>query len=191
MVTVDPGCGITVASGPMKGASMPAEIERKFLVTNASWADNAGRPISIRQAYVALSDRVSVRVRIKDAANAFLTIKSAAPTVSRVEVEVPIPIADAEELLALRQGAVIEKQRYPVPFGGLVWEVDVFSGENAGLVLAEVEMPATDHALVLPDWAGAEVTGDARYYNAQLASDPLGTAPAGVAPDDAESGDPG
>src|SRR3546814_10078447 len=77
-------------------------------------------------------------------------------------VEVPIPAADAEELLALRQGAVIEKQRYRVPFGGLVWDVDVFGGENAGLVIAEVEVPAADHAVALPAWAGTEVTGDAR-----------------------------
>ncbi|HEY9568312.1 MAG TPA: CYTH domain-containing protein [Thalassobaculum sp.] len=161
---------------------MPAEIERKFLVTGSSWADNAGQPVSIRQAYVALSDRVSVRVRIKGGHAAFLTIKSAAPTISRVEVEVPIPAADAEELLALRQGAVIEKQRYRVPFGGLVWDVDVFGGENAGLVIAEVEVPAADHAVALPDWAGTEVTGDARYYNAQLASDPIsGTATGGAA----------
>src|SRR3546814_16409689 len=106
------GCGITCTTEPLKGASMPAEIERKFLVTGSSWADNAGQPVSIRQAYVALSDRVSVRVRIKGGHAAFLTIKSAAPTISRVEVEVPIPAADAEELLALRQGAVIEKQRH-------------------------------------------------------------------------------
>lgn len=153
---------------------MPAEIERKFLVTGSSWADNAGRPVSIRQAYVALTDRASVRVRVKGDENAFLTIKSAAPTISRIEVEVPIPVAEAEELLALRTGAVIEKQRYPVPYAGLVWEVDVFGGENAGLIIAEVEIPADDYDLALPDWAGAEVTGDQRYYNARLAMEPLG-----------------
>lgn len=157
---------------------MPAEIERKFLVTNSSWADNAGRPVSIRQAYVALTDRASVRVRIKGGDQAFLTIKSAAPTISRVEVEVPIPVAEAEELLALRTGAVIEKQRHPVPHGGLVWEVDVFAGANAGLVIAEVEMPSADHDVALPGWAGAEVTGDERYYNARLATDPIGPAAA-------------
>src|SRR3546814_4938389 len=173
---------LTGTTDPLKGASMPAEIERKVLVTGSSWADNAGQPVSIRQAYVALSDRVSVRVRIKGGHAAFLPFKRAAPRIWRVEVEVPIPAADAEELRALRQGAVIEKQRYRVPFGGLVWDVDVFGGENAGLVIAEVEVPAADHAVALPDWAGTEVTGDARYYNAQLASDPIsGTATGGAA----------
>lgn len=156
---------------------MPAEIERKFLVTGSSWKEKAGRPIWIRQAYVAATDRASVRVRIRGDDQAFLTIKSAAPSLSRVEVEVAIPVPEAEELLALRVGAIIEKHRYPVPFDGLVWEVDVFEGDNAGLVIAEVELPAADHPLELPDWVGAEVTGDQRYYNASLATDPVARGP--------------
>ena len=152
---------------------MTAEIERKFLVSGAGWTALAGLPAAIRQAYLAQTDRVSVRVRIKGNDSAFLTVKSAEAGMSRLEVETRIEVAEAEELLALRQGALIEKQRYPVPFGGLVWEVDVFAGENAGLVIAEVELPSTDHPVELPDWVGAEVTDDVRYYNASLANDPI------------------
>ena len=153
---------------------MATEIERKFLVTGPGWTEHAGRPARIRQAYLATTGLATVRVRIKGEDTATLTVKSAAPAVSRVEVEATIPVAEAEELLALRQGAVIEKQRYPVPYGGLVWEIDVFAGDNAGLVIAEVELPDAGLALPLPPWSGEEVTADARYYNAQLASEPIG-----------------
>ncbi len=152
---------------------MPAEIERKFLVTGPGWAQLAGMPVKIRQAYLAQTDRVSVRVRVKGEDSAFLTVKSAEAGMSRLEVETRIGVAEAEDLLNLRQGALIEKQRYPVPFGGLVWEVDVFAGENVGLVIAEVELPSTDHPVERPDWVGAEVTDDVRYYNASLASAPI------------------
>lgn len=153
---------------------MPAEIERKFLVTGSGWAAHAGRPVAIRQAYLAQTGRVSVRVRIKGTDAAFLTVKSAEPGISRLEVEAAIPVHEAEELLELRQGSVIEKKRYQVPFGGLVWEVDVFEGENAGLVIAEVELPDPGFAVELPPWIGREVTDDERYYNARLASEPIG-----------------
>lgn len=152
---------------------MPAEIERKFLVTGRGWTEQAGLPVRIRQAYLAQTDKASVRVRIKGDDAAFLTIKSAVPGLSRLEVETDIPVAEAEELLALRQGAVIEKRRFAVPFGGLVWEIDEFEGENAGLVIAEVELPDEDFAVELPDWVGEEVTHERRYYNAQLATDPI------------------
>lgn len=155
---------------------MPTEIERKFLVTSDAWRLHAGSPTAILQAYIAVTPRASVRVRIKDARTAFLTVKSAGAALSRAEVEVEIPVAEAQELLELRQGAIVEKHRYPVPFGGLVWEIDVFDGANAGLVLAEVELPGADHPVTPPPWAGAEVTGDARYYNASLATDPVGAA---------------
>jgi len=152
---------------------MPAEIERKFLVAGPGWTELAGLPVAIRQAYLAQTDRVSVRVRIKGRDAAYLTVKSAEAGMSRLEVETRISVPDAEDLLALRQGGLIEKQRYPVPFGGLVWEVDVFEGANAGLVIAEVELPGTDYAVALPDWVGEEVTDDVRYYNASLANDPI------------------
>ena len=114
-----------------------------------------------------------MRVRIKGTKSAFLTIKGAEAALSRVEVETAITLAQAEELLTIRQGAVIEKFRFRVPFGGLMWEIDVFEGENAGLIIAEVEVPTAYHAVQLPPWVGQEVTGDARYYNANLASDQI------------------
>lgn len=152
---------------------MPAEIERKFLVMGPEWRESAAPPVHIRQAYIANTPLASVRVRIKGTTAAFLTIKGSGAALSRVEVETPIPVEQAEELLAMRQGEVIEKARYRVPFGGLLWEVDVFEGANAGLVIAEVELPTADHPVEFPPWAGVEVTGDQRYYNASLASDPI------------------
>ncbi|EDP63272.1 hypothetical protein BAL199_28160 [alpha proteobacterium BAL199] len=152
---------------------MPAEIERKYLVTGSEWRDAAAPSVQIRQAYIANTPLASVRVRIKGTKSAFLTIKGAEAALSRAEVETAITLAQAEELLTMRQGAVIEKFRFRVPFGGLMWEIDVFEGENAGLIIAEVEVPTADHAVQLPPWVGQEVTGDARYYNANLASDPI------------------
>lgn len=153
---------------------MTAEIERKFLVTGPGWSALAGRAIPIRQAYLAQTDRVSVRVRVKGSDTAFLTVKSAEAGMSRLEVETRITVPEAEDLLALRQGALIVKRRYPVAFGGLVWEIDVFAGDNEGLIIAEVELPSTDHAVDLPPWVGREVTDDVRYYNASLANAPMG-----------------
>ncbi len=153
---------------------MPTEIERKFLVTSEAWRDYAAPPVAIRQGYLAITDRASVRVRIRDGEDAFLTVKSAGAEMLRAEVEVAVPVTEAEQLLTLRQGSVIAKRRYRVPFGGLVWEVDVFEGDNAGLVLAEVELPSADHPVNPPPWAGREVTGIKRYYNASLATEPLG-----------------
>lgn len=152
---------------------MPAEIERKFLVTGQEWRDSAAPAMHIRQAYIATTPQASVRVRIKGATSAFLTVKGAEAALSRVEVEAAIPVEQAEELLAMRQGAVIEKYRYRIPYGGLLWEVDVFEGENEGLMIAEVEIPTADHPVEVPPWVGDEVTGDPRYYNAQLANDPI------------------
>lgn len=152
---------------------MATEIERKFLVASPDWAEHAGPPAHLRQAYLANTAKAAIRVRIKGGDAAFLTIKSAEAGMSRLEVETAIPVAEAEQLLTLRQGAVIEKRRYKVPFGGLVWEIDVFEGENAGLVIAEVEIPSVDHPVAMPPWIGAEVTDDARYYNASLAEHPI------------------
>lgn len=148
---------------------MGVEIERKFLVAGEAWRDEVVKHSDIRQVYLAVNDRNTVRIRIKDA-TAFLTIKSAAPTLSRAEFEYPIPLADAEALLAMRSGRLIEKRRHIVPHGALRWEIDVFSGELAGLVIAEIELPSEDAAFARPAWLGEEVTGDPRYANASLAT---------------------
>jgi adenylate cyclase len=149
------------------------EIERKFLVSDpAVVAGIAG--IRICQGYLSLDPERTVRVRLAGT-RAFITIKglSSASGTTRAEYEYEIPVNEAEELLeAMILGPVIEKTRYRRTVGRLVWEVDVFVGENEGLVIAEVELPSEGAALILPDWIGEEVTGDPRYYNASLVMHP-------------------
>ena len=150
---------------------MAVEIERKFLVASDGWRDaalDAGTPI--RQGYLAPggADAPSVRVRLIGG-EARLTVKSPGLLV-RAEYEYPIPVADAEAMFASGLCApLIEKRRTRVAHGGLLWEVDVFAGHLAGLVLAEVELAAAGEALSLPGWVGREVTGDPRYQNSALA----------------------
>lgn len=152
---------------------MAEEIERKFLVRDDGWREAAGRGCLIEQAYLALTDAVSVRVRIRDAAAATLTIKSRAVALRRQEFEFPIPVDEAGELMTLRTGSLVQKVRYKVPCGDLVWEVDVFEGANAGLVVAEIELAHEDQSFERPSWLGEEVTGVERFYNASLAANPF------------------
>jgi adenylate cyclase len=154
---------------------MAIEIERKFRVSDSTWMSSVKRERYIRQAYLTKNGRVSVRIRIDGDARATLTIKTVQPGVVRHEYEYAIPIADAEELLELRDGAMIEKMRYDVPIGDVVWEVDVFAGENAGLVIAEVELANGDQEFCRPSWVGEEITHDRRFYNADLAKRPFGS----------------
>ena len=153
-------------------SGMGREIERKFLVSGESWRREADAGRRIRQAYLALTERASVRVRLLGDTEAVLTVKSAAAGAARDEYEYPIPVADAEAMLALRQGHLIEKTRYRIPRSGHVWEVDVFSGENEGLILAEIELSGEEEAFERPAWVGPEVTRDMRYTNAALAQRP-------------------
>jgi adenylate cyclase len=148
---------------------MSFEIERKFLVRNDSWRDSVARQVEIRQAYLDPEANVSTRVRIKDNDSATLTLKTRSSKLSRWEFEYAIPTADAEQLISLRQGDIIEKIRYIVPTGDLTWEIDLFSGENLGLVIAEIELPSENHQIELPHWIGSEVTGQDRYHNSTLA----------------------
>jgi adenylate cyclase len=145
------------------------EIERKFLVRGDGWREAADRGCVIEQAYLAMTDAVSVRIRIRDAATATLTIKSRAVALRRQEYEFPIPVEKAGALMTLRTGSLIEKMRYKVPCVGLVWEIDVFQGANAGLVIAEIELEHEVQTFERPAWLGEEVTGVKRYYNASLA----------------------
>lgn len=149
---------------------MAIECERKFLVTSDAWRVGA-RPVAIRQGYLADAGRVAVRVRIAGD-DAFLTIKGGRPGISRLEFEYPIPAADAAELLGLCRPPLIEKTRYVLDHAGHEWVVDVFEGDNAGLIVAEVELSGPDEAVALPPWAGAEVTADPRYLNVNLGSHP-------------------
>ena len=151
---------------------MGFEIERKFLVVSDSWRNSAIRHTKIRQAYLDSNAKVSIRVRIKDDSSANLTLKSRSSKLRRREFEYAIPTLDAEELISLRRSCIIEKIRHVVPYGNLNWEVDVFSGENQGLIVAEIELPDENHQIKLPPWIGAEVTGQDRYYNGTLAQHP-------------------
>lgn len=153
---------------------MPQEIERKFLVASDGWRRGADQGRGLRQAYLAETDRAVVRVRIEDDRRGYLTIKSAVAGLSRTEIECPLKVADAETLIELRQGGVLQKTRFHARHAGRIWEVDVYAGENAGLVTAEIELASDDDAVELPPWIGDEVTGTAAYYSARLARHPYG-----------------
>ena len=149
---------------------MAREIERKFLVTGCGWRPGA-RGVPYRQGYLSAGADAGCTVRARIAGEfAWLTIKGPAAEGARDEYEYPIPVADAEEMLErLCAGGRIEKFRYLVPYAGRTWEVDEFTGENAPLVVAEVELDRIDAEVSLPPWVGLEVTYDPRYTNAALA----------------------
>lgn len=148
---------------------MATEIERKFLVKNDSWKSTAKGSL-YRQGY--LCTQPTVRVRIAGD-KSFLTIKGPSRGIARAEYEYSIPLEEASEMLDhLCQKPLIEKIRYTLEYAGHTWEVDEFMGENAGLVVAEVELENSDSTLELPDWVGEEVSHDARYYNANLVKMP-------------------
>jgi adenylate cyclase len=146
---------------------MGVEIERKFLLSSDGWR-GLGEPVLLRQGYLCADPVRTVRVRIEGDAGV-LTIKSKSSGATRGEWEYPIPLAEAEELLdRLCERPLVEKYRRRIPYAGFTWEVDEFLGENAGLVVAEIELPAEDTPFDKPDWIGKEVTGDKRYYNSSL-----------------------
>jgi len=149
------------------------EIERKFLVKDGSFIERAFRKRHIVQGYICADKERSVRIRICDD-EGFLTIKSASNERgwSRYEFEQSVPISDAYELMCLCGSGLIDKTRYDVQCGNHTWEVDVFHGENEGLVVAEIELATEEEAFELPDWAGKEVSGDPKYYNMMLARQP-------------------
>lgn len=154
---------------------MAQEIERKYLLKDASWREAVTESRFLRQGYLTTLSgdaRASVRVRVAGEA-AFLNIKSMTLGVSRDEFEYPIPLADGQHMLDhLCTGAVIDKWRHYVRFGGLLWEIDEFLGANAGLIVAEVELASVDQAIALPAWVSAEVSDDPRYYNVSLVQHP-------------------
>jgi adenylate cyclase len=150
---------------------MAKEIERKFLVASDGWRPDADAGSVFQQAYIVTMDDRSVRVRIADGITAQMTVKVGRSAVMRDEFEYEIPLADAEGMIDLAVGIVIEKTRYRVPFRGFVWEVDVYAGALEGLVIAEVEMASEDDSPDLPDWIGREVTGERRFSNQYLALD--------------------
>jgi adenylate cyclase len=152
---------------------MSFEIERKFLVRGDDWRGLVSSQTTIRQAYLASSAKSSTRIRIRGDGTATLTIKSRPADLRRLELEYPIPVLQAEALMQLREGATIEKTRFLVPYGGLTWEIDVFSGDNLGLIIAEVELKDVDQPIELPSWIGREVTAQPQYYNSFLVQQPF------------------
>lgn len=154
---------------------MGVEIERKFLVRDDAWRSDVTATKTLRQGYLSLDPEAVVRVRT-DGHQGWLTIKGRSTGISRAEFEYPVPSADADALLALCGGRVVEKVRHLVPHGAHTWEVDVFSGANTGLIVAEIELSSDTEPFDRPGWLGEEVSGDRRYDNASLAVQPWGGA---------------
>jgi adenylate cyclase len=148
---------------------MAKEVERKFLVEGDGWRSLSEAAVPIRQFYLAANTGRSVRVRVNDGKSAVLTLKFGSHGRERDEFEYPIPLGDAEELVEFAVGRVIEKTRHHVRHGGYLYEVDVFEGALAGLVIAELETPDAVPYAALPAWLGREVTGNSAFYNASLA----------------------
>ena len=149
---------------------MGVEIERKFLLKGEDWRA-LGEPLLLRQGYLSSNPARVVRVRV-EGDQAYMTVKSKSVGATRGEWEYPIPLSDANELLALCEPPLVEKFRRKIAFAGNVWEVDEFLGANAGLVVAEIELGSENQPFERPDWIGAEVTHDARYFNSALARHP-------------------
>lgn len=148
---------------------MAIEIERKFLVAGEGWRQPDPRRMA--QGYLNRDKHRTVRVRV-DEDRAFLTIKGITSGASRAEYEYAIPLEDAEQMLALCDGGIIEKRRHVIDDRGACWEVDEFLGDNEGLVLAEIELGSADQEFARPGWLGAEVTEDPRFFNSNLAEHP-------------------
>ena len=153
---------------------MAQEIESKFLLTGEGWRVLA-KGVEYRQGYLCASKERAVRVRIAGE-RGYLTIKGQTVGAARSEFEYEIPLTEAREMLdQLCPQPQIEKKRYTIPFAGHVWEIDEFFGLNQGLVIAEIELEREDQVFERPEWIGAEVTGDPRYYNAALCVAPYST----------------
>jgi adenylate cyclase len=153
---------------------MGKEIERKFLVKGDSWRAQAHGK-RYRQGYLSTVKERTVRVRtVGD--KGYMTVKGITTGASRAEYEYEIPLADANEMLDnLCQRPIIEKTRYRIPQGEVVWEIDEFEGDNRGLIVAEVELKDEHQSVRMPDWIGQEVTSDPRYFNANLVAKPFTT----------------
>jgi len=149
------------------------EIERKFLVSGNAWRASVSRTIRMDQGYLG-GDRCSVRVRLEGDV-AMLNIKSRESGAARLEFEYPLPTADAIELLSRLAGTRVTKVRHHVVIDGTLFEIDEFSGANAGLIVAEVELDHVDAAFPRPGWLGREVTDDVRFYNLRLAESAFST----------------
>jgi len=152
---------------------MALEIERKYLVTDTAFLDGL-TGVYFKQGYISAGEGTTVRVRI-EGERAVITLKGMSKGVTRSEYEYEIPFADAEGMLEeFCLGPFIEKTRYTITWRGRAWEVDLFAGENKGLVVAEIELQSEEEAIEKPPWLGKEVSGDPRYYNGSLVNNPFG-----------------
>lgn len=152
---------------------MAVEIERRFKVNGDAWRGLA-EGVRYRQGYLSVEKERTVRVRVVGD-QAWLTLKGQISDISRHEFEYLIPVAEAQTIMDAMCPMVVDKLRYRIDFGGFVWEVDEFFGANAGLVLAEIELPSEDTAFDKPAWLGEEVTFDGRFTNAYLSKNPFGS----------------
>lgn len=151
---------------------MGIEIERKFLLCSDDWKQSVKDSKQIQQGYLTdLTDKASVRIRTSNE-QANINIKSLDLAITRQEYEYPIPLQEAREMLNRLCGLRIIKTRYIVPYGAHQWEIDVFDEDNAGLVVAEIELADEDEFFEKPGWLGKEVSDDPRYYNVNLLRQP-------------------
>jgi adenylate cyclase len=152
---------------------MGQEIERKFLIKKEIWENSPkGKATYLKQGYISTDPGKTIRVRVaKD--KSFLTIKGKTEGISRAEFEYEIPTEDANELLNLFASNCIEKIRHEIVYDGKLWEVDVFNGDNEGLIIAEIELNSVDEQFTLPAWIDKEVSGEERYFNSNLSKKPF------------------
>ena len=152
---------------------MAQEIERKFLVKNEGFKVESFKQTRITQGYLSSVPERTVRIRVKGS-RGYITIKGIGnhSGASRFEWEKEIPAQEVMDLMQIAEPGVIDKIRYQVQKGGYIWEVDEFYGENQGLIVAEIELQSEDESFEHPEWLGAEVTGDAKYYNSMLMKHP-------------------
>jgi len=152
---------------------MGIEIERKFLIKNERWRSLVETSKSCTQGYVNLKGNGSIRIRIIGD-KGFVTLKGPREGIRRSEFEYEIPVADATILLdSFCDAAVISKIRHELTYEGNLWEIDEFSGENNGLLIAEIELESEHQTVSLPDWVGKDVSEDERFFNAHLAKHPI------------------
>ncbi|MBK8036292.1 MAG: CYTH domain-containing protein [Verrucomicrobiaceae bacterium] len=151
---------------------MPAEIERKFLLASEGWRNAITQSLRITQGYLSRDPERTVRVRISGE-QAWMTIKGKTEGISRSEIEFPLPVETAQELIPLCFHPLIDKTRHIVLHDGSRWEIDEFHGANAGLIIAEIELPSEETAFARPAWLGDEVSHDFRYTNASLSERPF------------------
>jgi adenylate cyclase len=150
---------------------MAIEIEHKFLLANEDWRRSIQKSVKYKQGYLSSQPTSSIRIRISDN-QAWLNIKSATIGTQRLEFEYEIPLPDAEEIINKLCGKLIEKIRHFITHDRNIWEIDEFEGDNQGLIVAEIELAEVGQKFIKPDWLGAEVTQDLRFYNNNLAINP-------------------